>query len=331
MAETTAITATNSTIATADLERLAAEAIAYTEAAKAPRTVHAYQADFRLFTEWCDERNLTALPADVATIALYVTDQAATRKVSTIRRRLASIAEAHKQAAPESPIPTRDPRIGTLLKGITNTQAAAAAEAGARSVTRQAEALDASKVVQVVTQIKGDELAAKRDRALIALGFAGFFRRAELVALTVNSIEWTGTEALIHLTTSKTDQAGQGATVRIENGSAVNPPALLREWIEAAEITEGPIFRGITKGGTVKDEALTGRSVARIIKARAEQAGINPEHVSGHSLRRGAATTARRQGADPLAIARRGRWADNSQTLARYIETSAAESIDLGL
>jgi len=325
------ITATKTTEVSADLKTLAEDAQKYAEASKAVRTREAYASDWAGFEQFCRDHDLQPLPASVETVALYVTWAAKQHKVSTIRRRLAAISEAHKLNGGTTP--TRDARIGELLKGITKTQAAEAKAEGRRSIDRQAKALDAYHVVAMISHIRGDDMAAIRDRALIALGFAGFMRRIELVGLTTDSLEWVepGPEVVLHLATSKTDQEGKGSSVRIECGNAVCPPTLLREWLDAAEITEGPLFRPVTKGGTIRDRGLTGHSVGLILKKRAEAAGIDPELVSGHSLRRGAATTAYRQGADALAIARRGRWADGSHTLNRYIESTNTDTIDLGL
>ena len=128
--------------------------------------------------------------------------------------------------------------------------------------------------------IEGDSMTAIRDRALIAIGFAGFLRRSELVSLTVENLEWSTEEVHLHLATSKTDQAGHGAVVRVEGGDAVSPPELLREWLEAADITGGPIFRGVYKSGKLRTTPLTGRAVSTIVKNRAEAAGIDPELVS---------------------------------------------------
>ena len=69
---------------------------------------------------------------------------------------------------------------------------------------------------------------------------------------------------------SKTDQQGDGATIAIARGDVACPARALREWLDAAGIETGPIFRPINKAGTVAAGRLTDRSVANIVKAYAE-------------------------------------------------------------
>jgi integrase len=76
----------------------------------------------------------------------------------------------------------------------------------------------------------------------------------------------------------------------------------LAHWLEASGIEDGPLFRPIRKGGTLIDARLAGRSVAIVVKARAQAAGLDPSRFSGHSLRRGWITSAAEAGADVFRI-----------------------------
>jgi site-specific recombinase XerD len=145
-------------------------------------------------------------------------------------------------------------------------------------------------------------LRGLRDRALLVLGFAGALRRSELVALDVEDLEETAEGLLVRIRRSKTDQEGAGDFVSIPHGSRLRPVAGVRAWLEAAGITEGPIFRSIKKGGSVTLERLSDRSVAHVIKQRAEAAGFDPSVFSGHSLRAGFVTSALHHGADILRV-----------------------------
>ena len=136
-----------------------------------------------------------------------------------------------------------------------------------------------------------------RDRALLLLGFAGAFRRSELVALDVADIAETETGLLVMIRRSKTDQDGEGVTIAIARGDVACPARALREWLDAAGIEAGPIFKPINKAGTVSGERLTDRSVANIVKAHAERAGFDANLFSGHSLRSGFLTSAAARGA----------------------------------
>jgi integrase len=136
-----------------------------------------------------------------------------------------------------------------------------------------------------------------RDRALLLVGFAGAFRRSELVGLTVADAAFSSEGLTITLRRSKTDQEGQGRKVGLPYGStaATCPVRALQAWLDAAAVTAGPLFRSVDRHGNVGG-ALGDRDVARIVKRVAEAAGIDPANVAGHSLRAGLATTAAKAG-----------------------------------
>jgi site-specific recombinase XerD len=140
-------------------------------------------------------------------------------------------------------------------------------------------------------------LKGLRDRALLLLGFAGAFRRSELVALDVADIAETEAGLLVTIRRSKTDQDGEGVTIAVPRGDVACPARALREWLDAAGIEAGPIFKPINKAGTVSGERLTDRSVANIVKAYAGRAGFDANLFSGHSLRSGFLTSAADKGA----------------------------------
>jgi site-specific recombinase XerD len=142
-----------------------------------------------------------------------------------------------------------------------------------------------------------DRLSGLRDRALLLLGFAGALRRSELVALDVADIAEAKTGLLVTIRRSKTDQEGEGITIAIARGDVACPARALREWLDAAGIEAGPIFRPINKASTVATGRLTDRSVANIVKAYAGRAGFDASTFSGHSLRSGFLTSAAAKGA----------------------------------
>jgi site-specific recombinase XerD len=140
-------------------------------------------------------------------------------------------------------------------------------------------------------------LSGLRDRALLLLGFAGAFRRSELVALDVADIEETQTGLLVTIRRSKTDQEAMGRTIAITRGDVACPVKALREWLNAAGIESGALFRPINKSGTVATTRLTCRSVANIVKEYAGRAGFDAAIFSAHSLRSGFLTSAAAKGA----------------------------------
>jgi site-specific recombinase XerD len=264
-----------------DLDR--AVELARQEKAKATR--RAYGSDFEIFRAWCADRDINSLPATPESVAAFLANEVERGiRPSTIGRRVASICYAHKLAG--HPVPTDDERVKATVRGIRRTQGTAA---------RKKAPATAERVIAMALGT-GDGLKGMRDRALLLLGFAGAFRRSELVALDCEDIEVCETGLRIIIRRGKTDQEGQGATIAIVRGSVACPVAALGAWLDAAGITTGPLFRSIRKGGKVGNR-LTDQSVADIVKAHAERVGLDPGLFAGHSLRAGFLTSAAKRGA----------------------------------
>ena len=249
---------------------------------KAPNTIKAYRSDWAAFSTWSQEHGVQALPASGDTVALYIAFLANESKVATIRRRLVSIGEAHRAAGLE--VPTGGASVKAVLAGIRREKGSAQ--------TRKAPAV--TDVIKLMVEALPSGLAGLRDRALLLLGFAGAFRRSELVGLLLEDVEFSRDGAIITLRRSKTDQAGEGERIGIPYGSHPEtcPVRNLSSWISASGITSGPLFRSIDRHGNLALEALTGTSVALIVKKVAQAAGLDPSEFSGHSLRAGFATSA---------------------------------------
>ena len=262
-----------------------AAAVDLAQAEKAVSTRKAYGTDFRLFRTWCDTKGVSALPAAPETVAAYLAAQARTSRPSTLGRRVAAIRYAHKLA--ELPLPTDAEGVKATMRGIRRTLGSAR--------IRKAPAVAAAMLGMVAGA--PDNLAGLRDRALLLLGFAGAFRRSELVALDVNDIEETEAGLRVTIRYSKTDQDGQGVTIAIARGDVACPVKALRGWLDGAGIDAGPLFRPINKASRVAQARLTDRSVANIVKAYAERAGFDASTFSGHSLRSGFLTSAASNGA----------------------------------
>jgi integrase len=141
-----------------------------------------------------------------------------------------------------------------------------------------------------------DTLQGKRDKALILLGFAGAFRRSELVALNVNDLSEGELGFRVIIRKSKTDQEGQGHEIAIYNGRLKTVEAV-KEWLEAAQINEGAVFRGFRKGDRLLKGRLTAESASNIVKKYAGKAGLSESEYAGHSLRSGFITSAAETGA----------------------------------
>ncbi len=143
-----------------------------------------------------------------------------------------------------------------------------------------------------------------RDRALILLGFAGAFRRSELVGLDVEDCAFGKDGLTVTLRRSKTDQDGAGRKIGIPYGSNPEtcPVRTIQAWIEQAGTIGRRLFRSINRHGQVQAGRLSGIDVARVVKKLAERAGLDPAKYAGHSLRAGHATSAAIAGASERSI-----------------------------
>jgi site-specific recombinase XerD len=254
----------------------------------APSTRKGYRSDWRIFCRWCEQRGVEPFPAEPGIIAAFISSQARDgAKVATIEHRLTSIRFYHARSGID-PQPTAADVVNTTMRGIRRRLGVA---------QNKSTPITSDLLVKIVRRIpKG--ISGRRDRALLLLGFAGAFRRSELVALNLEDIEWVRQGIRVHIRKSKTDQEGAGQVVPIIRGKKACPVKALRSWVKAARINEGPIFRRIAKGGKILDQAITPHSVGLIIKDRLDIAGFDSREFSGHSLRSGFLTSAAMNGAN---------------------------------
>lgn len=291
---------------------LVASATSYADAATALTTRRAYQSAWRTFTAWCAAQGVPALPATGRTVALYVADRADHgRSVASVHTALAAIRKAHDVAG--YPTPTAEPVVRQVTKGVRRTLGVAArrqkAPVVAGDLRRMVDALPAS-------------LTGLRDRALLLVGFAGAFRRSELVALDVADVTFGPDGLTVALRRSKTDGLGAGRLVGLPHGSTPQrcPVRALRAWLDAAAVIDGALFRGVTRHGRVLDR-LSGLGVARVVKGAAERVGLDAATVGGHSLRSGFATSAAQAGTSERLIATQTGH-QSLVVLRRYIRTA---------
>ncbi len=185
----------------------------------------------------------------------------------------------------------------------TSTETVPAVVRGIRRSIGTAPARKSPATADVVTQMLAlcpATLRGRRDAALLALGFAGAFRRSELVAMTVANLVDAPDGYRVMIRRSKTDQEGAGQEIAIPRGCRIEPVKLVQAWLQAAGITEGPVFRPVLKGSRVLEEPLSGHSAAAIVKRYALAAGLDPSAFAAHSLRAGFLTSAAESGASVL-------------------------------
>lgn len=285
----------------------------YLRDGKAEATWRAYEGDLRRFQTWCGEHGRGSLPADVETVAAYIDDLAERGyAVATIGRRLTSIAWAHKTAGHEPP--TEHQLVRQVMRGVRRRLGVA---------QRQVEPI-VGDVLRTMVEPLGDRLADVRDRALLLVGFAGAFRRSEVVSLDVDDVREVTEGLRVMLRRSKGDQEGEGAELGIPYGSNPEtcPVRAYRAWLAASGIAAGPIFRPVDRHGHLGATRLQGRAVAAMIKRRVAAVGLDPAVYSGHSLRAGLCTEAASSGVAERDIMRQSRH-KSLPMVRRYIRAGS--------
>jgi len=319
----------------------------YQRASKADSTVRAYRGDAEVFEAWCSRYGFRSLPAAPEAVAAFLVAEAeAGRAASTIGRRLAAIRYAHKLV--RLPDPTEDEAVRATLEGIRRKVGTA---------PDQKAAITADMLTAMLSHTP-QTLTGKRDRALLALGFAGAFRRSELVALDVEDLREDPEGLRVLVRRSKVDQEGAGFEKAIPFGRFIRPVALVRDWLDGAGITEGPVFRPVSRSGRVRGTSaraacndplrdgdnrrqvgdnsadtvvanlatpprLTTQAVADIVKKYATAAGLDAATFGAHSLRAGYITTAADRGADLARIMDQSGHRD-TRTVVGYIRRANA-------
>ena len=287
----------------------------YSAAAQSSATTRSYDTDVRHF-----QQNGGTVPATAAMVAEYIANFAGVLAVATLQHRLIAIHRAHIDA--DLPSPIMDNLVKRTMQGIRRTL-------GIKQ--RRVTALVKDDLVELMVHIDQQmPMQAARNKALLLVGFAGAFRRSELVALQCEDMTRhdSGLELIIRW--SKTDQAGAGRTVFIPyaRGNRCPVKALLI-WLELARIDTGPLFRPINRyDQIVGNKGLTAQSVALIVKAsvRMMSGDEAAKMVAGHSLRAGFATQAAMVGLQPYQI-REQTGHRSDVTLARYIRPIAKRKI----
>ncbi|TCM23805.1 tyrosine-type recombinase/integrase [Novosphingobium sp. ST904] len=270
---------------------LAAEveaARSYRLRARSANTLRAYASDWRQFEDWCWGRGLEPLPAAPEVVATYLASLAlAGRADSTVTRHLAAITWRHRHDGVPPPS-ARDTHqlIADTLSGIRREQRA--------RPTRKKAAIGAKDLAGMIARADGLTTRDVRDRAILALGLAAALRRSELVALQLADVQLVEQGLTVRVGYSKTDPEGEGATIAVPAGRVLRPVAHLNAWLAVRGGAPGPLFTRIGTKGEFTLEAMSDRSVARLVKRYASLQGLDPETIAGHSLRAGFLTEAAR-------------------------------------
>ncbi len=266
-----------------DVKSLELETLKNLKNSKALNTLRAYKSDYKDFASFCLRNGFKSMPSEPKIISLYLTYLSKSCKFSTLKRRLASISVIHRLSGHY--IDTKHPMITENLMGIKRVK-------GSHQKAKKPILINELKLIVNAIDKDKNEKNRFKNKALILVGFAGGFRRSELVAIVNEDVDFVPEGVKIFVKRSKTDQSGEGMTKGIPYFLNANycPVISLKNWIEKSEIKSGKIFD------------MSDKSVALTIKKYTALVGLDSNKYSGHSLRSGFATVSAESGADERSI-----------------------------
>ncbi len=265
-------------------------------------TQRAYRSDLKYFKEWCLQNGQCELPAPVSTLAAYVSHLADSHKWASINRKLAAIRKLHELNNWE--LPTKDRAFRAVMEGIKRTN-------GVRQ--KQAPAFKINELKKILRAMEVTTYAGLRDKCLILLGFAGAYRRSELVSLNIEDVDFNDDGAIISLSKSKTNQYGEAEEKAFFYSPEADfcPIRNLKQWIHRLGRTSGPMFVRVRKGNQLTEERLNDMTVYETVKK------YLGDRYSPHSLRASFITIAKINGADDSEIMRQSKH-KTSLMIQRY-------------
>src|SRR5262245_29512150 len=226
----------------------------------------AYKSDLDHFRAWGGE-----LPCSPEFLARYIAEHGGKLKVSTLVRRLSSLAKAHRLA--NLPDPTKSELVRTVLRGIK--RAHGSRQEQANPLTRE--------MLETICASLGQTLHDIRDRALFLVGFASGMRRSELCSIQVQQVRLTSEGEELMISRRKSDKDGKGRMIQLtRTGGSLCPVRALQDWLEYGGLALGPLFRPIDRWGRVLDRALSGEAVGELLRRRLSALGIDPSGFTGH-------------------------------------------------
>ena len=261
------------------------------------------------------------LPATTEGVVRYIAEYADQLAISTLKQRLAALANWHQ--AHGFPDPTKAPKVRQLLKGVRVLHPVKQKQAAPLPLLQLEKAVAFLEVEAAEAIANGDMqglLKSTRDIALLTIGFWRGFRGDELSRLTVEN---THAERYVgirfYLAHSKGDRQHVGREYKTPSLNHLCPVEAYLNWIEAAAITHGPVFRGIDRWGNISQRALAAHSLIPLLRGTLQRCGLPSEIYSAHSIRRGFATWAASSGWDIKTLMEYVGWSDLKSAL-RYVE-----------
>lgn len=261
------------------------------------------------------------LPTTTESVVRYIAEYADQLALSTLKQRLAALANWHQSNG--FPDPTKAPKVRQLLKGIRALHPVQQKQAAPLALLHLEKAVAHLEDEAAQARSAGNMAAllkASRDIALLTIGFWRGFRGDELARLT---IENTHAERYVgikfYLGSSKGDRQNIGREYKTPSLSKLCPVEAYLNWIEAAGLTRGSVFRGIDRWGNISERPLAAHSLIPLLREILDRSGLPSEIYSAHSIRRGFATWAASSGWDIKTLMEYVGWSDMKSAL-RYVE-----------
>jgi len=291
-------------------------------AAHAASTALSYARFQREFETWCAARGHTPVPADLAVLIAFLKWGSGRWRRSTLKTVVGALAHHHRLSGVELDTGL----LNFYVRGFT---------AGQSSLSARAAALDTTTLKAILDGLP-DTREGLRDRALLLLGFAAALRPGELVGLEVGppSPLASGTLTLgrdgirIDLNDRKFAQRGVLSTKHVPRSGRRCAVAATGHWLARAGITQGPVFRKLSRSGEVTPHPLDRATLTRILRRRIREAWLSDgltemviqtrlASVKGYSLRSGFVTAAVANNVDGKRLARHLGWS-TSYMAVRY-------------
>ncbi|MDP5310359.1 site-specific integrase [Streptomyces poriferorum] len=294
-------------------------------------TSRTYNSARRRFEAWCRENDRVHLPCTTATFVEYVGHLVrADKSPSTIQVAMSAIRSWHQDG--------QQPGTKEASEALRKHARGWAQRRTAKKAPAIRTDMLAAMVATCASETDADYPKATRDAALLTLGWGMLSRRSELAHLLIQQLTIGPTGIHVLVAFSKTDQAAKGNTTFVPDNPddpATCPVVRIRAWLEELRrqgVTDGPLFRHINRGGTIRHRAggpeenlLTPDAIGAIVKARAKLANLpDPSKITAHGLRRGPAQEIAEAGEDPTG---QGRWKPGSLTVQKhYVEPARSEA-----
>ena len=273
-------------------------------ASVAPSTVETYRLAMEQLEKWLDGRTLSDNLLATYITALYQDE----KSPATISKIVAAVKWTVKNQG-----------VGISFE-ITEKALAGIRRKGKGRGRGQVDGITWEEVDKICALAETEgTIAGLRDSAIIRLMSDCLLRISEAVAVDVEDVN-----SGLRIRQSKTHPGTAGIPdVTLYIGEPTREA--IKRYCEAANITEGPLFRWVRRGDHIAEGRLTIDGVRKIIKRRARAAGIEGK-ISGHSLRIGSAISLAQAGASVVNMQVAGRW-KSPQMPAHY---ARAELIEQG-